>query len=279
MFASVPFILNQKGRFLVSQLKLCPLRSSSKGNATIVFTKNTKILVDCGISAKALEECLSYSNTPAKSLDGIVVTHEHTDHIKGVGVVSRRFDIPIFANKETWEGMEKQIGKISPRNRRVFEVGNDFLINDITICSFSIPHDAANPVGYTFFAYGEKVAVATDMGIITKEISHALFGSHTALIEANYDTNMLEVGPYPYELKRRIKGDWGHLCNEDCGCLAQFLAENGTSKIFLGHLSEENNFPLLALKTVETSLESCCKEAEDFTLSVITGEGRIICSN
>ena len=260
----------------MTQLKLCPLRSSSKGNTTIVFNRTTKILVDCGISGKILEECLSSANLPCSSLDGIVITHEHSDHIKGVGVISRKYNIPVFANALTWQAMESQLGKISLENKRIIDVGREFYIKDIKINSFATLHDAAQSVGYVFESDGEKVAVATDMGRVTEAALAAICGSHTALIEANYDKNMLEIGSYPYELKQRIKSDCGHLCNEDSGCFAKALFETGTKNIILGHLSEENNFPLLALKTVENIVSECRDRVAGFSLSVITREGQLL---
>ena len=230
------------------------MRSSSKGNVTIVFNKNTRILVDCGISGKALEECLGAADVGGGTIDAIVVTHEHSDHIKGVGIISRKFNIPIFANDGTWRVMRGALGKIDDENIRVFETGNSFYINDIEVCAYSISHDAAEPVGYTFRYCGEKVAVATDMGIVSEDAASALLGCHTVLLEANYDINMLEIGSYPYDLKCRIKGKRGHLENRDSARLAKLLAENGTKKIILGHLSEENNYPPIAFKTVNECL-------------------------
>ncbi len=250
------------------ELNLCPLRSSSKGNVAIVFNKNTKILVDCGISGKALEQCLCVAGVELDTIDAIVVTHEHSDHIKGVGIISRKFDIPIFANDGTWNAMRTSLGKIKEENIRVFETGEEFYINDIGVSAYSISHDAAEPVGYTFFYKDEKVAVATDMGIVTENVLSALQGCHTALIEANYDLNMLEIGSYPYELKCRIKGECGHLANSDSGKLAKILAESGTKNIILGHLSEENNYPPIAFETVRECL--CGLSTE---LSVVLRDG------
>ncbi len=242
------------------ELNLCPLRSSSKGNTTIIFNKNTRILVDCGISGKALEQCLAGAGIDGDTIDAIVVTHEHSDHIKGVGVISRKYNIPIFANSKTWQVMKSSIGKIKDENIRIFDTGSEFGINDIKVSTYSISHDAAEPVGYAFEYMGEKVAVATDMGVVTNRVLDKICGSHTALIEANYDLNMLEIGSYPYELKCRIKGEWGHLCNCDCGELAKTLVQSGTKKIILGHLSEENNYPPIAFQTVKECLGDCAAE-------------------
>ncbi len=236
------------------ELNLCPLRSSSKGNASIVFSRGTRILVDCGISGKVLEQCLASAGIGPDTIDGIVVTHEHTDHIKGIGIISRRHNLPIYANSGTWRAMRQSLGRIDEDNIRVFETGREFYINDINVTSFPISHDAAEPVGYTFVHGGEKVAIATDMGVVGDNVLEALCGCHTALIEANYELNMLEIGTYPYDLKCRIKSDCGHLCNSDCGRLARALADGGTKKIILGHLSEENNYPPIAYGTVRECL-------------------------
>ncbi len=244
----------------MANLNLCPLRSSSKGNTTMVFNKDTRILVDCGISGKALIECLSLAGVEANTIDALVITHEHSDHIKGVGIISRKYDIPIYANKSTWQAMKAQLGRINEENIRVFETGSEFYINSIKVKSFKTPHDAAESVGYTFSFMEESVAVATDMGVITEEILAAIYGSHTALIEANYDLNMLEIGSYPYELKCRIKGERGHLCNSAAAELARSLADSGTKRIILGHLSEENNYPPIAFETVKACIKDC--EAE-----------------
>ncbi len=253
------------------KLKICPLRSSSKGNTTIVFNKNTRILVDCGISGKALEECLGTAGIDGSSIDAIVITHEHSDHIKGVGIISRKYNIPIYANSLTWQSMRGILGKIAEENIRTFETGREFYINDIGVNPFKTPHDAAESVGYTFSFMDEKVAVATDMGVISESVLTAVCGSHTALIEANYDLNMLEIGPYPYDLKCRIKGACGHLCNSAAAEMAKALAESGTKKIILGHLSEENNYPPIAFETVKECIKDSAAE-----LLVVLRDGMIV---
>ncbi len=252
------------------ELNLCPLRSSSKGNSTIIFNKSTRILVDCGISGKALEQCLGGADVSPSSIDAILVTHEHSDHIKGVGIISRKFNIPVFANRRTWAAMQSSIGKISADNIHIFETGSEFYINSIRVLTYALSHDAADPVGYAFAYNGEKVAIATDTGVVTDGVLTALKGSHTVLIEANYDLNMLEIGSYPYELKCRIKGSCGHLANCDCASLAKSLAECGTKRIILGHLSEENNYPPIAFQTVHAEL---CDSAELF---VVLRDGKVV---
>lgn len=216
--------------------------------------------MDCGISGKALEECLKTAGISGSTIDAIVITHEHSDHIKGVGIISRKYNIPIYANGPTWQAMKGQLGRIEDENICIFETGSEFYIKDIKIETFKTSHDAAESVGYTFSFMDEKVAVATDMGVITKSVLEAICGSHTALIEANYDQNMLEIGSYPYDLKCRIKGECGHLCNNDTAKLAKLLAESGTERIILGHLSEENNYPPIAFETVRECIKDTLTE-------------------
>ena len=170
---------------MATELMVCPLKSSSKGNATVIFSANTKILVDGGISGKILEECLKNVGISGEELDAVVVTHEHTDHTKGVGVISRKYSLPVYATCGTWQGMKTAVGKIADENVKVFTATDSFYINDIKVTSFPIPHDAAEPVGYTFCTGTAKAAVATDMGIITDRIFEAVKGSNTVLLEAN----------------------------------------------------------------------------------------------
>lgn len=250
-------------------MEIVSLRSGSRGNAALVFTEKTKILVDCGISGKTVESALrSIDVTPAE-LNGIVITHEHNDHVSGVGVMMRRYNIPVWANEETWHAMSGQVGAYKDGLQRIFDFRQEFEIGDIGVRPFSIPHDAANPVGYSFIKGKEKVSVATDIGELKKDLFEAIKKSNTVLLEANHDVNMLEIGRYPIQLKRRIRGKYGHLSNDDAGKAAEFLVKLGTENILLGHLSEENNYPDLAFKTVELALdEADIKVGRDLTLRV-----------
>ena len=238
----------------MSEIKMCSLRSSSKGNATIVYSETTKILVDCGISGKTLCQAMCKAGISPAEIDALVITHEHSDHTKGVGVVARKYNIPVFATNGTWLAMENAVGEIPDGCRQVLNRAIPFVIGDITVNAFDIPHDAAEPVGYSFECDGYKAAVATDIGVMTEALLEKLKGSHTILLESNYDLYMLEAGTYPYELKCRIKGDKGHLCNEDAALTARDLVKSGTKKIILGHISPENNYPDLAFETTKLCL-------------------------
>lgn len=250
-------------------MELFSLRSGSRGNAALVFADDTKILVDCGISGKAAEAALSEIDVKPADIDAIVITHEHIDHISGVGVMMRRYNLPVWANRETWSAMCGQIGRADENLVKIFEDNENFEVGSIDVCPFSIPHDAANPVGYSFVRGEEKVAVATDIGELKKEMFAALRGSKTVLLESNHDVNMLEIGSYPLHLKRRIKGCLGHLSNDDAATAAEFLVKLGTKNILLGHLSEENNYPELAKRTVECALsEAGIKTGYDVLLGV-----------
>ncbi len=258
-------------------MKICSVRSSSKGNATVIYDDETMILVDCGISGKLLESSLMESGLDPQRLDAVVVTHEHTDHIKGIGVISRKFNIPVFATYGTWNGMKKSVGEILPENKKLFDENLSFEIGGICVTPFAIPHDAAQPVGFIFEKNGEKVAVATDIGVMTEEIFEKLKGSRAVLLESNYDLFMLEAGTYPYELKCRIKGESGHLCNDDAALVVKALAQSGTEEIILGHLSQENNYPDLAFETTKLCLLGHgIKVGKDILVSVAKRDGVVV---
>lgn len=231
-------------------MDILSLRSGSRGNASLVSGGNTKLLVDCGVSGKSVTSALADVDVYPEDISAIAVTHEHIDHIAGIGVMMRRYHIPVWANAATWAAMESQVGKIDKSLVNIFDNDSSFEIGEIGVKPFSIPHDAADPVGYSFMCGDEKVAVATDIGELKKDLFEAIRGSKTVLLESNHDVNMLEIGKYPPQLKRRIRGKLGHLSNDDAGRAAEFLVRLGTERIILGHLSEENNYPELARQTV-----------------------------
>ena len=229
--------------------KFCTLYSGSSGNCSFVQTDSTKILIDAGQSAKKIEEALSSIDIDPYSIDGILVTHEHSDHVKGLGILSKKFHIPVYANSETWNAMEKQKEKVEDKNVKLFSF-NKFSIGDIDVKPFSIPHDAANPCGFNIFNKSKKISIATDIGHMDKEILQNLLNSNFLLLEANYEPEVLRYSKYPYLLKSRISGPNGHLSNIDAGKTISYLVNRGLDKVMLGHLSNENNFPELAYKTV-----------------------------
>lgn len=248
-------------------LSFASLISGSSGNSTFLSDGKTNILIDCGMSGKRLCESLESINVDAHSVDALLITHEHTDHVAGAGVISRKYNIPIYATAGTHNAMS--LGKIKNENIRIVEKGETFEIGSIGISAFSIPHDAADPVGYTFFVGGEKVSVATDIGTMTKEIENQILGSSMVLLEANHDVQMLKCGSYPYELKRRILGKNGHLSNDSAAQTALKLVQGGAKKVFLGHLSHENNTPDIAFMTVENILRGAgVKIGSDMVLGV-----------
>lgn len=255
-------------------IKLCSLSSGSSGNCIYVGSESSGMLVDCGVSGKEILENLKNIGVCTSNIKGILVTHEHSDHTKGVGIISRKLNIPIYANAATWEGMIDSIGNIKSENIRVFETKKDFNIEELDIRSYSIPHDAADPVGYSFRLGNKKVCIATDLGYFSDEVKSNIGGSDIVLLEANHDIEMVKVSSYPYFLKRRILSDLGHLSNEAAGKAVLELMDTGVKTVLLGHLSKENNFPELAYETVKSILEEKkVKIGKDIELAVAPRRG------
>ena len=239
------------------QFTFCPLFSGSKGNAVFVGGQNTKILIDAGMPGRAIEKALLEIGVLPETLNGIAVTHDHTDHVKGVGVLSRKYHLPVYANERTFVAMHRTIGDIAPRNVRIFETDEEFYIGNLAVHPFSIPHDAADPVGYKVFYGGHSVATATDMGYMKKDVLSLLSGVDVLLMESNHDPNLVHVNAHYSEyLKSRILSRHGHMSNEDCGAALVSLYRTGVRQVVLGHLSPENNYPELALSTVSKVLLS-----------------------
>ena len=248
----------------------CSLYSGSSGNSMFIASERAKILIDAGLPGKKIDAALQEINENPNDLNGIFITHEHSDHIKGVGVLSRKYDIPIYANADTWSAMEQSIGKIKEHNIKIIDKRSITEIEDMNIKAFNIPHDAVSPMGYTVTDGLKSVSVATDFGTFTKEIYDNIKESEVILLESNHDVNMLKFGPYPYPLKRRILSEIGHLSNEDCGSAIVELAKCGLNKqVILGHLSNTNNQPDLAYQTVLNVLtENGIKVKEDIILTM-----------
>lgn len=251
-------------------MKLCTIASGSSGNCIFVGSEQTNLLVDVGISAKRIEYGLNRIDINPDTIQGILVTHEHSDHVSGLGVMARRYHIPIYATYETAMAFcrNKSLGEISDELINYVEADKPFMINDISIEPFSTSHDAANPVCYTMEMDNEKVGIATDLGKYDDYILSKLDGSDLLLIEANHDINMLMVGKYPYYLKQRILGDRGHLSNDSSAELISKLLKKKKQHIILAHLSKENNYEELAYETVLCELSRLGTLSSDINLSV-----------
>lgn len=230
---------------------LYPLYSGSSGNCSLVRAKDgTSILIDVGVSGAAALHALSLCDIDPHSISAILVTHEHIDHIKSVGVISRKLNIPVYANSGTWEQMERKIGKINGQNIRCFETGQDFYLNGLSILPFPIPHDTKEPVAFSICEGSKRLTITTDVGHITTKIHSVLERSDLVLIESNHDIDMVHTSSYPVSLQRRILSDNGHLSNESCGILLSQLYKCGVKRAILGHLSGETNTEKLAYETV-----------------------------
>ena len=243
-------------------MKMCSIASGSSGNCIYVANEDTHILIDAGISKKRIVEGLNSIGVDNNCISGILVTHEHSDHISGLGVMARAYNIPIYGTRETLLAVDeyKNTGNINSELYRPIIPDEEFYINSLKIMPFSTSHDAVNPVCYTIEGDDKKVAVATDLGEYSDYIIANLEGLDIVLIEANYDKNMLQVGPYPYYLKQRILGNKGHLSNENSGQLLRTILSDRLKYIILGHLSKENNYPELAYEAVKVELKDCLND-------------------
>ena len=259
-------------------LKFCSLYSGSSGNCLFVSSNNTKVLIDCGTSCKKICDGLASINSSIDEIDAILVTHEHSDHVQSLGMVSKKFNIPVYANKETWDAMGKQREKILDENVLLFENDKDFHLNDLIIHPFSTPHDAANPCGFNIHNGKRKLSIATDLGHMDDKIFNNLQGSSFILLESNYDPEILKVSKYPFHLKQRIAGPHGHLSNETAGKTISALMKKDLKEVMLGHLSKENNFPELAYQTVAEELMNSNSDINKIKISVASRNtpGKII---
>lgn len=258
--------------------RFCTLFSGSSGNAVYLSTDRGAILIDCGMSGKQTLEAMQQNGFAPQDLQAILITHEHSDHVKGAGILSRRLDLPVYATEGTWQGMEAALGEIPAHHRVVITAGESFFLNDLEIVPFSIPHDANDPTGYRIYTPQASVAVATDLGYFADSVRDAVTGAEVVLLESNHDPDMLKQNAfYPAHLKKRILGKKGHLSNESGAAAAVELAQSGTRHLLLGHLSSENNTPDLAFRTTLAALERAGAEMDrDVTLNV-AGRYRTSC--
>lgn len=248
-------------------IKFCSLYSSSSGNCTYIGNEENGILIDAGVSAKRIETALRGIGVEPSSIKAIFVTHEHSDHIGGVRVFAGRHKVPVYANEGTLTGMDTY-GAFDEKVNAFIMPPCGYEIADFFVKPFPIPHDTNDPCGYTINYEGKKIAVVTDLGIVTDRIEEEVTGSDLVLLESNHDVDMLMMGPYPHNLKVRIRSDYGHLCNEDSAAFSKKLYKNGTRKFVLGHLSKENNMPSLAHQTHYNSLIEAGAKDGEFLLTV-----------
>lgn len=253
-------------------MRLCSIASGSSGNCIYVGSECAHVLVDIGISGKKMEAGLNTLDLTGRDIDGILITHEHSDHIKGLGVVARKYGIPIYATGGTVDAMVRSgaLGRIPEGIFREIREDEPFQIKDLEVNPFTIPHDAAQPVGYRLECREQSVGIATDLGKYNDYIIENLQNLDALLLEANHDIRMLQVGRYPYYLKQRILGDRGHLSNENAGRLLCRLLHDHLKAVFLGHLSKENNYEELAYQTVcsEVTLGDNPYQSRDFRIQV-----------
>ena len=243
------------------------LISGSSGNSSLISDGKTNILIDCGMSGKRLTELLGSIGIAPNRIDALLITHEHIDHVRGAGIIARRYGIPIYATQGTHSAME--IGNVSDDIRHTVSADKSFEIGTIGICPFSIPHDAAEPVGYSLFCGNTKFSLATDIGKMDEYIMDAIRGSEAVILESNHDVEMLKLGSYPFPLKQRILSDYGHLSNERASEAALELVKSGTRQLMLGHLSKENNRPEIALlETYNTLTQAGVEIGSDATIRV-----------
>ncbi|MBN2851150.1 MAG: MBL fold metallo-hydrolase [Clostridia bacterium] len=251
-------------------IEFASLFSGSSGNALYIEHKDTRILIDAGVSGIRIENALLSIGKRAADLTAVLVTHEHSDHTSCLGVMTRRYNLPIYINRGTWNHVKNFIGKVNEANIYHFNSNEEFTLGDFKVNPFSIPHDASDPVGFSFFAENKKITTATDIGHMNDDIRKNIENSDLLLLECNHDLRMLENGSYPYPLKRRIKGDFGHLCNDHTSQTILELARKGQRRFLLGHLSHENNYPELAFKTVAGCLiDNGFEVGKDIELEVV----------
>ena len=226
------------------------IASGSTGNSIYIGTETQHFLVDAGLSGKKIEAGLTDIGVHPKDLQGIFITHEHDDHIRGVGVLARKYQIPLFANEATLGALPNHVGKIEEGLKQIIDTDSTKEFDDVRIESFGISHDAAAPVGYIFHRGDLKLSIVTDLGYVSEKIKQKIKGSDIFIFESNHDVDMLRMSRYPWSVKQRILGDVGHLSNEASGEALVDVITDDTQKVFLAHLSRENNLPQIARITV-----------------------------
>ncbi|MBU0904840.1 MAG: MBL fold metallo-hydrolase [Firmicutes bacterium] len=238
-------------------MRFSVLASGSSGNAIYVENDEHAFLVDAGLSGRKMEELFASVDRNMKKLSGILVTHEHSDHIKGLGILARKYNVPIYANEKTWTAMDPLVGKIPLEQRFHFDMETVKTFGSIDIQSFAVSHDAADPMFYVFHENGRKLVLITDTGYVSDRMKGHIQGADSFVFESNHDVGMLQMGRYPWSVKRRILSDVGHVSNEDAAVAMSEVVEQKPTRMYLSHLSKDNNMKDLARMSVSQTLQSC----------------------
>jgi phosphoribosyl 1,2-cyclic phosphodiesterase len=244
-------------------MRFSVLASGSSGNAIYVENDEHAFLVDAGLSGRKMEELFTSVDRSMKKLSGILVTHEHSDHIKGLGILARKYKVPIYANAKTWMAMEHLVGNIPIEQRFHFDMESVKTFGSLDIQSFAVSHDAADPMFYVFHENGRKLVLITDTGYVSDRMKGYIKGADSFVFESNHDVGMLQMCRYPWSIKRRILSDVGHVSNEDAAVAMSEVVEEKPTRIYLSHLSKDNNMKDLARMSVTQTLES---------FGIVTGE-------
>lgn len=237
-------------------MRFSVLASGSTGNAIFVESGEHSFLVDAGLSGKQMEGLFQGIERKMSDLTGILVTHEHSDHIKGVGIVARKYKLPIYANEKTWIAMNPLIGEIPTEQKFQFDMETVKTFGNLSIESFGVSHDAAEPMFYVFHEGEKKFVLITDTGYVSDRMKGIISNADSYVFESNHDVQMLRMGKYPWNIKRRILSDVGHVCNEDAAIAMSEVIGDRTKHIYLAHLSLDNNMKDLARMSVGQTLES-----------------------
>lgn len=238
-------------------MKFSVLASGSSGNAIYVENDEHCFLVDVGLSGKKMDQLFQEIDRDIKKLSGIFITHEHSDHIKGLGVLARKYGVPIFANEKTWSAMDPLIGNVPLDQRFQFDMETVKKFGSIDIQSFAVSHDAVDPMFYIFHENGRKLVLITDTGYVSDRMKGHIKGADSFVFESNHDVSMLQMGRYPWSIKRRILSDVGHVSNEDAAVAMSEVIDMKNTNIYLSHLSKDNNMKDLARMSVTQTLQSC----------------------
>ena len=258
------------------------IASGSSGNCGLYMADGTAILIDLGVSLRRITTALKALSLTLEDISAVVLTHEHIDHVKGLPMFLKKAKAPVFATRGTAEAFEEKNPEYADR-LNIFDSGERFWVRDVDVVPFPTPHDAAESTGYIFEHGGSRFGFATDLGFVPQSAAALLRGCETVVLESNHDPHMLQAGPYPYALKQRVAGPNGHLSNPDCAVFAAALADSGTKRLILAHLSEKNNMPALALQQTKNALrgrEGCtvCVAPRDCMESpVVLGEEGAAC--